>query len=213
MQSTPPAEAISQAVIDAKHQQIIAKIAQKYTQGTSIAWEDAAQTAMVKVLEAVKAGKFHQGGIAEFQHWATVVARYEILNFVKKERLRNCQSLDATIAGTDLSLVETIADEFNLWDSVARADLIIKVREAIISLDLRYGDRGYLKLWQGMVAGKKQTQLALELKISQGQVSKLWNELVGRVAMELGLIQPDAVKHEQENSKLKDSRRRAQAKW
>jgi RNA polymerase sporulation-specific sigma factor len=200
-------------VIDAEHEQLIIKIARKYTRGCSISWEDAAQTAMMRVYEVVKAGKFHQGGVAEFQRWATVVARYEIINFVKKERLRNHHSLDATIVGTDLSLIETIPDESNLWDAVTRADLMSRAKQAIIDLDSRDSDRGYLQLWQLMVAGKNQTQQASALGISQGEVSKRWKELVGRVAMELGLLEAEPVKHTQQNTQLKHTRRRSKATW
>lgn len=210
MQSQSIAQAAAHLQIDATHQQLITKIARKYCYAN---WEDATQTAMMKVYEAVKAGKFHQGGIAEFQRWATVVARYEILNFVKKESLRSHQSLDATIAGTDVSLVDTIADEFNLLEAVARADLIIKAKQAIINLDSLYPKRGYLKLWQLIVTGKTQTEQASALGVSQGEVSKRWKELVGRVTIELGFLEPEAIKREQHNSQLKDTRRRSQAQW
>jgi RNA polymerase sigma factor (sigma-70 family) len=213
IQSKPVAETFTNLLIDADHQEVIAKIARKYTRGSSISWEDAAQTAIMKVLEAVKAGKFRQGGVKQFQRWATVVARYEILNFVKKEYLRNYQSLDVTISGTDLSLIDTIPSEFNLLETVTRADLIIQAKEAITNLDSRYCDRGYLKLWQLMVEGKNQTQQASFLGISQGEVSKRWKELVERVGMELGILEPLAVKQEQQNSKLQDTRRRSKAKW
>jgi RNA polymerase sigma factor (sigma-70 family) len=211
MQSKPVAEPAT-ILIDAEHQELITKIARKYTRETSVSWEDAAQTAIMKVYEALNVGKF-QGGIKEFQRWATVVARYEIINFVKKECLRKHQSLDATITGTDISLVETIPDEFDLWDVVARADLISKAKQAIFNLDSRYGDRGYLKIWQLIVAGKNQTQQASALGISQGEVSKRWKELVGRVTIELGLLQPEVIKQEQQNSKLKDTRRRSKSTW
>lgn len=210
MQSQSVAQAATHLQIDVTHQQLITKIARKYCYAN---WEDAVQTAMMKVYEAVKAGKFHQGGIAEFQRWATVVARYEILNFVKKESLRSHQSLDATIAGTDVSLVDTIADEFNLLEAVARADLIIKAKQAIVNLDTLYPQRGYLKLWQLMVTGKTQTEQASALGVSQGEVSKRWKELVGRVTIELGLLEPEGIKREQQNIKLKDTRRRSQAQW
>ncbi len=210
MQSKSIAEPTIHLQIDATHQEVIAKIARKYCYAN---WEDAAQTAMMKVYEAVKAGKFHQGGMAEFQRWATVVAKYEVLNFVKKESLRSHQSLDATITGTDVSLVDTIANEFNLLEAVVRADLIIKAKQAIIELDSLYPQRGYLKLWQLMVAGTTQTQQASALGVSQGEVSKRWKELVGRVAIALGLLEPEAIKREQQNSKLKDTRRRSQAQW
>jgi len=203
-------KSIADLQIDASHQEVIVKIARKYCYAN---WEDAAQTAMMKVYEAVKAGKFHQGGVVEFQRWATVVAKYEILNFVKKESLRSHQSLDATIIGTDVCLVDTIADEFNLLEAVARADLIIKAKQAIIDLDSLHPKRGYLKLWQLMVAGKTQTEQAFALGVSQGEVSKRWKELVGRVAIALGLLEPEAIKGEQQNSKLKDTRRRSKVQW
>lgn len=213
MQSKSVVGSVTSLIIDVKHQQLITKIAHKYTRGSSVYWEDAVQTAMMRVYEAVKAGKFHQGGVAEFQRWATVVARYEIINFVKKERLRYYHSLDATIVSTDLSWVETIPDESNLWDAVTRADLMIRAKQAIIDLDSHYSDRGYLQLWQLMVAGKTQTQQASALAISQGEVSKRWKELVGRVAIKLGLLEAEAVQHTQQNTQLKHTRRRSKAKW
>lgn len=213
MQLKSAAEAYTHLIVDAAHQELIAKIACKYTRESPVSWEDAAQTAMMKVYEAVNAGRFHQGGIEEFQRWATVVARYEIINFVKKERLRNHQSLDATIAGTDLSLLDTIPDRFDLLDAVARADLITNAKQAILNLDLRYRDRGYLKLWELRVEGKTQIQQASALGISQGEVSKRWQELVGRIAMELGLLEPEAVKRASQNTQLKHTRRRSKAKW
>lgn len=197
MQSQSLAQATTYLQIDATHQQLIAKIARKYCYAN---WEDAVQTAMMKVYEAVKAGKFHQGGIAEFQRWVTVVAKYEILNFVKKESLRSHQSLDARITGTDVCLVDTIADEFNLLEAVARADLVIKAKQAIINLDSLYPKCGYLKLWKLMVAGKTQTEQASALGVSQGEVSKRWQELVRRVARELGLLEP--IKRKQQKSAL-----------
>jgi RNA polymerase sigma factor (sigma-70 family) len=186
-QSTSLVETFTHLIIDAKNQKTIIRIARSYTKGTSTSWEDAAQTAIAKVLEGLRAGKFRQGGIEEFQRWAKVVARYEIINLVQKERLRNCRSLDEMISGTDLSLIDAIPDEFNMLDALARTDLIIKVKEAIITLDLRYPERGYLKLWQGMLEDKKQTQIASELKISQGEISKRWKELVERIAAVLGI--------------------------
>lgn len=207
MQSKPLADTFTQL------QEVIIKIARKYTRGSLISWEDAAQTAMIKVYEAVNAGKFRQGGSAEFQRWATVVGRYEILNFIKKENLRHHQSLDTTIPGTDLSLIETIADEFNLLDAVTRADLIIQAKQAILYLDSCYRDRGYLQLWQLKLAGKSQTQQASALGISQGEVSKRWKELVKHIAQELGLLEPETVKREQQNIQIKYTRKRSQAQW
>lgn len=217
MFSEPQAEFLMQQLNNPKHREIINKIARKHTHRTSISWEDAAQTACIKVMEAVKAGRFRQGGAEEFYRWVTVVARFEIINFVKKERYRNCQSVDTTIIGTDLSIIDTIPSQEDVFDCVERADLIIKAREAITTLDTRYPQRGYLELWQGMVASKKQTQLAQEMGMSQGEVSRRWKELVVRVAIELGLQpveQVEAIKREQQKgSKLKNTRKHSKTKW
>lgn len=196
--------------IDSQLQQVITKIAQKYTRGNSISWEDAAQNAIMKIYEALNAGKF-QGGIEEFQRWATVVAKRETINLVKKESLRNHPSLDTPIPGTDLSIGDTIADEFNLLDAVTHAELILKVRQAIINLDSRYPKRNYLKLWQLRVANHNQIQQASALEISQGEVSKRWKQLVELITIELGLVNVDGVKREQQN--IKNNRKRSEDKW
>lgn len=212
--SKPVVEPFTQLLISMEQRQIIAKIAQKYTKGTSIAWEDAAQNAFEKVLEAIRAGRFRQGGSAEFSRWATVVARYKIINFVKKERVRSCQSLDEPIKGTNLPLIDTIPDDFSQLDALTHADLLIQAKQAIITLDLRYPQRHYLKIWQGLLQKTTTTQLAVNLEISQGEISKRWKELVKCVAVELRLEQVDVVKCEQRNSdKFKDTGRRAKAKW
>lgn len=214
MLSESQAESLTKELENPKYREIINKIARKHTHRTSISWEDAAQTAYIKVMEAVKARKFRQGGIEEFYRWTTVVARFEIINFVKKEQKRNCPSLDTNINGTDLSWIDTIPSQEDIFDSEERADLIIKAKAAIKTLDTRYPQRGYLKLWQGKVAGKHYTELMQELGVSQGQISKLWNELVARVTVELGLQQVEAIKREQQkDSKLKNTPKKSQTKW
>lgn len=175
------------------HQTRIEKIARKYTQGTSISWEDAAQTAYIKVIEAVRAGKFRHGGIVEFYRWATTVARFEIIDLIRKEKQRHCISLDQPIAGTNLPLSETIADDFNLLDTVERTDLMLKALDTVQTLDHHHPDRHYLQLWQGQVQGKRQTELAVELGLTQSAVSKRWKELVHRIAEVLGLLQVDTI--------------------
>lgn len=180
-----------QLLITSEHRQRIEKIARKHTRGTSISWEDAAQTAHKKVLEALKAGKFRKGKVKEFYHWAAIVARNEIEDLVRKEKRRNFLSLDETVPGTDLSRLETIADEFNSLDALERADFVLNAIDAIATIDRRYPHKHYLKLWQGLVQGKKQVQLVTELKISQGEISKRWKELVRRIAQELGLLQTE----------------------
>jgi len=171
------------------YRRMIEKIARKNTRGTVIDWEDAAQTAHIKLFQAVTAGKFN-GEINQFYRWSKKVARLAIIDLMRHEKQRHCTSLDKTIPGTNLSLLETIQDEFNLLDNVERTDLINRAVAAISSLDQRYPNRGYQKLWQGKVQGKTQVELIIDLGLkSQGAVSKRWRELLERLAEELGLLE------------------------
>ncbi len=210
-QTTEPCEKL---LIDLKYQQIVEKIARKHTRNSSMSWEDAAQTAHMKIFQMLKAGKFNYHQAHNFYSWAATVARNAVIDFVRKEKLRSCPSLDKTIVGTDVSLLDTVADKFDLLDAVERADVVIVAKEAIRKLAQLYPERGYLKLWQGLVEGKKQTQLALELKITQGEVSRRRKELLERVSQELGLVEPSVVKQEQNKvRKSKATRKRSQAQW
>jgi RNA polymerase sporulation-specific sigma factor len=172
---------------DPNHQQRVEKIARRYTRKTSISWEDAAQAGILKVVEAVQAGKFPGG--EKFYNWTIVVARNGIIDFIKHSSQRSWQSLDQNLPGTNFLLLETIRDEFDAWDTLVRTDLVHKAIAAIIELDQRYPDNGYLKLWNGRVQGKTLEELAPELDLkSQGAVSKRWKKLTEHVAQELGLL-------------------------
>ncbi len=192
----------------------IDRIARKQTRGTRVSWEDAKQVAYEKVLQATQAGKFRTGGVEEYYHWAATVARFAIIDLVRHEQQFHCQSLDQNIPGTDVPLSETIADEFSLLDACERADLVLKAVEAIALLNRRYPDRGYLKLWQGRVEGKSQAQLAAELGVTQGAISKRWKELCHHIAQILGLLQVGAVKQQLAQIQPQKTRRiRSQTKW
>lgn len=167
---------------DRQHQHRIERIARKHTKGTSVSWEDAVQAAQMKVFREAKAGKFARGNVEQFYRWATVVAKFAILDLVRQEKQQQWRSLDRPLPGTDVLLADTIADEFDLLDAVERADLVMRAIEAIETLDRAYPQRGYLKLWQGKIGGKTQTQLAADLAITQGAVSKRWGELIARLA-------------------------------
>ena len=176
-------------LLRSEYRQRLEKIARKYTSGTGLSWEDAFQTAYLKVFLALQAAKFREGNIEQFYYWAIAVARCVIIDFVRRESLRKCKSLDDNIPGTDMSVLDTIPDEYSTLDATERADLILKALESIYQLDKRYPHRNYLKLWQGKVDGKTQTQIAAELRISQGEVSKRWQELLVRIAELLGLLE------------------------
>jgi len=196
------------------YRQRLEKIARKYTRGTGLSWEDAFQIAHLKVFLAFQAGKFRQGSVEEFYYWAVAVARCAIIDFVRKESLRKYQSLDDNLPGTDMPLLDTIPDEFSTLDAIERADLILKALESIYKLDKCYPHLNYLKLWQGKVDGKTQTQIAAELRISQGEVSKRWQELVKRIAELLGLLEIKDMKHKlRKNCQHNTSDIRSKKQW
>ncbi len=170
-----------------EYQQRIEKIARKETREYSLSWEDAAQTAHEKVFQALRAKKFDPKK-GDFSHWAATVARFAIIDLLRKEKYRNVRSLDQNIPGTDIPLLETIADDFNLLDEVEYADFVLQVEEAIALLDERYPHREYGKLWQGKVEGKTEVQIAADFGITQSAINKRWKELTARIAEELGLL-------------------------
>ncbi|HEY9828066.1 MAG TPA: sigma-70 family RNA polymerase sigma factor [Stenomitos sp.] len=176
-------------LVDPMYQRRIVAIARKYTRGTALCWEDAAQAAHIKVLHAVNMGKFRYGEAPEFFRWAATIARCEIIDLVRRERLRYWYSLDQPLVGTDLTLLETVADDFNLLDTVERSDLLFNTLKILRQLHRQHPEREYLQLWQGRVEGKNQAEIATELGLTQGTVSKRWKELVQRLADALGLLQ------------------------
>ena len=96
-----------------QHRQRVERLARRTIRGTFLSWEDAAQEAQLKVLQAARSGKFRQGGIKEFYSWTAAVAYNAIVDLLRRERrgrgLRIWQSLDQLIPGTDISLWEAIA--------------------------------------------------------------------------------------------------------
>jgi len=180
--------ACKQLLSHPEYRQRVTRIARRQTRGhNNISWEDAAQTADEKVFQALKRRDFlpERG---DFLPWAATVAKFAIIDLVRKEKQRHCKSLDEQIPGTDIRLSDTIADNFDLSDAVERANLVCQVQEAIATLNQQYPNRGYLLLWQGKVQGKTQTQIAADLGITQGAVSRRWKELIARIAEKFGLL-------------------------
>jgi len=198
--------------------QRVARIARRNTQGTTVAWEDAAQDAHEKVIHALRNRKFYHGGVKEFYCWAATVAYHHILDLVRQEKRKQGLwnwSLEQQISGTDIMLGETIADDFDLWDAVERADLISKAIAAILTIDRRYPNQGYWKLWQGRVQNRTQSQLATELGVTQGEISKRWKALIALTAQELDLLRIEDVQHNLKATRQKprEARRRSDTDW
>ena len=156
-----------------EHRLRVQKIARKNTLGTSISWEDAAQTAQIKLIQAVRAGKFREGNVDAFYRWAATVARYAVIDLVRKEH-HSPLSLDQPIPGTDLPIGDTISDPFDALEALERAELVQLAIAAITTLDETYPDRGYGMLWHGYLQGYTQSQMAAELRLTQGAISKRW---------------------------------------
>lgn len=179
---------LTQLFKTAVYQKRVERIARKYTQGNFIHWNDAAQIAHEKVVQATRAGKFRRGGMEEFHQWATIVAKFAIIDSLRQEQYQRHRSLDEPIPGSDLLILDTIADDFNLLAAVEWADLVRRTEETIIELSYQYPQRGYLKLWEGLKQGTTETQLASEWQCCQGTISKRKKELCQRVAERLGLL-------------------------
>jgi RNA polymerase sigma factor (sigma-70 family) len=158
----------------------VEKIARCQTRRTTISWEDASQAAHEKILQALRARKFNPEK-GNFYHWSATVAKLAIIDLIRREKQRNNLSLDQTLAQTKSSWLEQIPDNCDLWATLEREDLLMRLTKAITQLEQRYPQRHYLKLWQGKIQGKTQVQLATELRLNQSAISKRWKELVTRV--------------------------------
>jgi DNA-directed RNA polymerase specialized sigma subunit len=146
---------------DPAHLRRITQIAHKQTRGTTVDWQDALQSAQCKLVKAIRAGKFAHGTELDFDRWALTVAKFEIIDLVRKSKCRE-------------------------WDSIDRP-LAENLNTTIAALDKRYPNRSYYYLWLGKVNEKKQTEIARELGLTQSAVSKRWRELFALLAIELGL--------------------------
>jgi RNA polymerase sigma factor (sigma-70 family) len=190
---------------DPSHIQRIEQIARKQTRGTTIDWEDARQAAQTKLLKVIAQGKFRQGDRDGFYRWAMTVAKYEMIDLVRKEQRRHCSSLDQPIADSDLTVMDTVADPLDAFDSLAQAELVMQVRTTIAALDRQYPTKRFLEIWQAHLQGQNQTEIATTLGISQSAVSKRWKEFVQLLGEQLGVMAPELV--------VSRTRRRSTQNW
>lgn len=199
--------------IDIELKKIIEQIAKKRTRGTKITWEDAAQTAYMKIWEAYKANKF-KGTKNQFLRWSAAVAKFAIIDLVRKEKKNSLVSLDSNVPGTNITLIENISDRFDLMDALERADLIVHIKNTVVKLDERFPKKGYLALYEKLVQGEKITQIARERGITQGTISKRKWDLIKLIAEELGLLEIKNLKQQDKSrSQSQKARQRSQQKW
>jgi RNA polymerase sigma factor (sigma-70 family) len=175
-------------LLDRAHRQQLEQIARKQTRGSTLTWEDALQSAQIKVLQAFRAGKFRDGDAAAFYRWASCVARCEIIDLVRKANRESCTSLDQTIGDSDSSWIELVADEFNALENLVCLDWVERGIAAITAIDQAHPEKYFFKLWQAKLTGKRQTELAAELGMTQSAISKRWKELT----QQLISLQPPA---------------------
>jgi RNA polymerase sigma factor (sigma-70 family) len=168
------------------HLRRITQIARKQTQGSTVDWQDAVQAAQLKLIVSVRAGKFSYGAAADFDRWASTVARFEIIDLVRKSKCRQWDSLDRPLAD-NLNLIDTIADPLNSFTVLETADLVLRIKAIMIDLDRLYPDRSYYQLWLGKVNEQTQAEIATGLGLTQSAISKRWQELLQRLTVELGL--------------------------
>jgi RNA polymerase sigma factor (sigma-70 family) len=171
---------------DREHRRRLEQIARKQTRGSGLHWEDAVQSAEIKLLQAVRAGKFRQGDAAAFYRWASSVARFEIIDLVRKDKRERCTSLDQTVCEGETSWLELVADDFNALDSLVRSDLVERAIAAIVAIDQAHPEKCFLQLWQAKLLDKRQSDLAAELGITQSAISKRWKELTQQLITHLG---------------------------
>ncbi len=188
-------------------------IARQKTVSTWLHWEDAVQEVHIHILKVMGDRCFRWGGEKEFYRWLDRVAENKIRSLLRQEYRKNKwlgRSLDQTLPGTNIKLKDSLADEFNLADTVEFADTIAQVAEAVKKIDQQQPKKKFLKLWQGLRQERKQGELAQELQVKQGEISKRRQELLRLVAAELGLVNFGQVKQELQamrQGKLKQRRR------
>ena len=174
-------------------------IARQQTIATGLHWEDAVQEIHIKILEGMRDRRFRWGGEREFDIWLAKVAENTILSLLRREHRTNKwteQSLDQFIKGTNIQIKDNLADNFNLADAVEFSDTVLKVIQAIKKIDSLYPGKNFLQLWQELSKDKKQEEIARDLQVSQGEISKRKRELVKLVALEIGLVNAGQIKQE-----------------
>jgi RNA polymerase sigma factor (sigma-70 family) len=168
-----------------EHLRRITQIAHKQTRCTNVDWQDALQTAQFKLIKGLRAGKF-TGTDAEFDRWALTVAKFAIIDLVRSSMRHHIQSIDR-LSEDNLAIIDTLTNFDDELANIESADFAWQVQEKILALDRLYPTRSYYRLWLGKVNDQTQSEIAQELGLTQGTISKRWQELIAYLALELGI--------------------------
>jgi RNA polymerase sigma factor (sigma-70 family) len=163
--------------------QIAPQIARKQTRDTPhISWEDALQVAYAKLWQATSQDRFRHGSPDDYCRWAARVCLCAIKDYIRHSQNRLHASLDQPLPGTDIPLVETLIDEFDSLDAIDRADLLSAILDILAELDRAKPKPIYLPIWQSLILGKTQRQIAQELDIAPTYICRHWKEIQTAVA-------------------------------
>jgi RNA polymerase sigma factor (sigma-70 family) len=211
---------IKQLVTNPAYRLRVEKIARRFTGSvSSLIWEDVAQEAHEKVIQALQAGKFQYQTAEKLYGWAATVAHNEISDIVKREQnFRKrfpCWSLDQTIPGTDVTLSETLASSSeDLLACIERQEQVKNLNKVVDKLDQAYPDRNYLQIFRMKCSTepKTQAQIAQELNLTQSAISKRLRELAGLIAEELEILNMTMIQQEQQMIR-QQQRSRSPQQW
>jgi RNA polymerase sigma factor (sigma-70 family) len=178
-QSHPPYEILFKAFVDRK---LAIQIARKQTRNTPHSWEDACQAAYAKLWQATLLGKFRQGDLEDYCHWATRVCYFAIKDHIQHSHQRQHESLNQPFPGTDLTLEDTLIDDFDALDALERADLLQALLSIIADLDRDHPKPIHQAIWQALLLDKKQKDIAQELGMSASDICRYWGKIRKRVA-------------------------------
>jgi RNA polymerase sigma factor (sigma-70 family) len=168
----------------------ITQVAHKQTRGSNVDWQDALQTAHLKIIKSLRSGKFTYGTAIDFDRWAVTVAKFAIIDLVRSSKRHHSQSIDR-LSPDNLAIIDTLIDTADNLTELESADLVWQIKEAVLNLDRLYPQRNYYRLWLGKVNEETQSVIAQELGVTQSTISKRWKELVAHLALKLTDSFPD----------------------
>lgn len=179
LQSRPPEEDFFQAFLDRK---IATQIAHRQTRNSLHPWEDAYQAACAKLWESTRQGKFRQGNLEDYCHWAARVCYYAIKDHLAHSANRQHDSLNQPIPNTDLTLQDTLTDDFDSLEVLERTERLQTILRLIQDLDRHHPRPIHQAIWQALLLDKKQKDIAQDLGVTTSDICRYWRKIREEVA-------------------------------